>query len=251
MRTSDLGPDAGPRTEPPGRARGLGRIALAGLASLAACAGPARAPAVSAHGTMREVLREGRHEGRVDVLRAAGPTTVGVGALAGLAGEVTIVGGRALVATAVAGGRAATRPARDGDRAALLVVADVPVWEDVPLGDVASYHDLDRALAERLRARGVDPAEPTPVRVRGRAPRLSFHVIAGACPIADPTGPAPWRFSGAADDVELVGFYVEGAAGRLTHHTHRSHLHAITREGTGHLDEVALVDAVLSLPRAE
>jgi hypothetical protein len=48
--------------------------------------------------------------------------------------------------------------------------------------------------------------------------------------------------------VELVGFFAEGAAGRLTHHGRRSHLHAVADEVMGHLDEVALERAVLLLP---
>jgi len=65
-------------------------------------------------------------------------------------------------------------------------------------------------------------------------------VVAGACPIADPDGPPPWHLRGAEGVVEVIGFYVEGAAGRLTHHTGSSHLHAIFHEHSGHLDELDL-----------
>ena len=56
----------------------------------------------------------------------------------------------------------------------------------------------------------------------------------------------PWTYVFFA--VQLVGFFAEGAAGRLTHHTHRSHLHAVAGDVMGHLDEVALVHATLLLP---
>lgn len=238
----------------PSRALGAGAL----LALLAACSSSGPAPAesprveVATWGTMREVLRLGRSEARVTPVEVATPRSVGVGALAGLAGEVTIVDGSVLVATAspdVPGG-CEVRGASGDDRAALLVLADVPEWEEYELAACADYAALDGAIAQRLSDLGFASGEAVPVRVRGRASHLELHVVAGACPVADPTGPPPWRHAGGPAEVELVGVFAEGAAGRLTHHTHRSHLHAITAEAMGHLDEVALdAGAVLSLPR--
>lgn len=223
----------------------------------ASCAAPTlpTEAEVSTWGTMREVLREGQSGGRVALTTLAIKDAVGVGAMADLAGEVTVLDGRVLVA---AGGdrdsegasAPRVRDAVDGDSASLLVLASVPAWEEVPVGDCASYGELETAIAEQLGKRGIDLANPTPVRVRGRAQHLALHVIAGACPIANPSGPRPWRFSGPVEEVQLVGFYAEGAAGRLTHHDRSSHLHAVADEIMGHLDEVALEGAVLLLPAA-
>lgn len=216
-----------------------------GIWSLAACAAaPAR---VRTWGTMREVLREGHDEARVAPAAVVGPTAIGVGALARLRGEITIVDGRVLLAEAH-GARLQLRDADAADRAALLIVADVPRWTEVPLGDCGDYDALEGRVAAALRARGRDPAAPQPIRVRGRATDLHLHVIAGACPIAHPDGPPPWRFAGPLDAVELVGVFCDGAAGRLTHHDRRSHLHAVAPGLAGHLDDVALTDAVLLLP---
>ena len=77
---------------------------------------------------------------------------------------------------------------------------------------------------------------------------LIEDVIAGACPIANPDGPSPWRFAGPAEELSLFGFYVEGAAGVFTHHDRSSHLHAVADGRTGHLDEVDLTDAKLFVP---
>lgn len=216
----------------------------------AACAGTPPGTEVRSWGTMREVLRLGMTEGRVELGQLGERVSVGVGAMAGLEGEVTILDGRVLVARG-AQSAAAAPPVRDaavGDSAALLVVAEVGAWEEVPLVDCGSYEVLEAAIAAQLRARSLDPTEPQPVRIRGRAAHLALHVIAGACPIADPGGPRPWRFAGPVGAVELVGFYVEGAAGRWTHHTRSSHLHAVAEGLMGHLDEVTLEDAVLYLP---
>lgn len=224
------------------------------LVGLVACsaADPKPKVEVSTWGTMREVLRNGESHGRVQLVGFGSAASIGVGALADLAGEVTIVDGRILVAR----GRDATgadsfpniRDAIDGDAAALLVSADVSAWDEIPIGACADYDQLEQVVAKHLRARGHDLTQPQPIRVRGRAPKLAIHVIAGACPIANPNGPKPRRFEGSVDSVELVGFYVEGAAGRFTHHNHSSHLHAVAGPRMGHLDDVALEDAVLFVP---
>lgn len=237
------------------------RIPLRGISSLAivvlaatSCAGPPSLPEVevATWGTMREVLREGRSDGRVSLATIATAGSVGVGAMADLAGEVTILDGRVLVAAGdeldLETATPRVREAVVGDSAALLVLASVPSWEEVPIGNSASYAELETTIAKQLRQRGSDLSKAQPVRIRGRAPHLALHVIAGSCPVANPSGPQPWRFSGPVEEVELVGFYVEEATGRLTHHNRKSHLHAVANQFMGHLDEVTLEDAVLLLP---
>ncbi|MFN3239989.1 MAG: acetolactate decarboxylase [Planctomycetota bacterium] len=222
-------------------------VALLAVLLLASCTAPPATGPVRTFGGLRDVMRNGNDEGRVVLTDVATPTAVGVGALAGLRGEVTIADGRALVAERV-GDDVAMRDARPGERATLLVACEVAAWTELPLPDCADYATLEQRIGEALRQRGVDPFAPTPVRVTGRARNLRMHVIAGACPIANPTGPSPWRYDGPADDLTLVGFYVEDAAGQLTHHNRQSHLHAIADARTGHLDEVALEQVRLFVP---
>lgn len=222
------------------------RILIAG-ALVAACTARPTDRSVRTFGAMRDVLRNGNDEGRVVITDVATPAAVGVGALAGLRGEVTITGGRVHIAERDGDGLTVRAP-RAGERATLLVVGEVAVWTELPLPDCRDYASLEEQIAAALRGRGDDPFAPTPVRITGRANNLQMHVIAGACPIANPSGPSPWRFDGPADDVELVGFYVEDAAGKLTHHNRSSHLHAVADGRAGHLDEVVLVDAKLFVP---
>lgn len=226
------------------------RLALLATAALAACSA---GPTVTTWGSMREALRLGHSQARVTPTEVTSAQTIGVGALADLAGEVTIVDGEVLVAAPTTPTAApVVRTATAADRATLLVTADVPAWRELSLGDCASYAELEQRIAAQLALAGDDPRQPHPVRIRGRATSLRLHVIAGACPIARPDGPPPWRYDGAAEHVELVGVFVEGAAARLTHHDRRSHLHAVADAGgervMGHLDEIALADAVLMLP---
>lgn len=225
--------------------------------ALASCGGAVSAPdiEVSTWGTMHEVLREGQSEGRVALTPLANTDGVGVGAMADLAGEVTILNGRVLVASVPEDGSEGFDPSaprlRDaaaGDTATLLVFAEVPAWEEVRIDDCSSLIKLEGAIADQLRQRGMKTSNPQPIRIRGRARHLAVHVIAGACPIANPSGPPPWSFAGPVEEVELVGFYAEEAAGTLTHHNRHSHLHAVADSLMGHLDEVSIESAVLLLP---
>lgn len=220
---------------------------IAALATSACQAPPPTTTGLQTFGTMREVMRDGNMEGRVALSQFSGTETIGVGALAHLTGEITIVDGQVLVST-VQDGIAVMRLARPDDQATLLVTEDVGQWHHFEIGACRSYEALEQRIAELLRARGDDVTKPTPVRITGQAKRLQVHVINGACPIAQPDGPKPWRYDGPADNVKLVGFYVEDAAGRLTHHNHSSHLHAVSDQAMGHLDEVSLSDTILSLP---
>lgn len=192
-------------------------------------------------------MRNGQSEGRVALLPFDAKSSIGVGAMAGLQGEITIADGKVLVAT-VNNGVATVRQAKANDQATLLVVEDVAAWQDFPIGDCSSYDQLEQRIATQLRSSGRNLTVPTPIRVRGNFERLQVHVIAGACPIANPTGPKPWRYDGPASNAQLVGFYVEGAAGQLTHHNHTSHLHAVSDQAMGHLDDVMLTEAIVSLP---
>jgi len=220
------------------------------LLLLGSCAAPAADGrfAVRSWGTMAEVLRDGRSEGRVDLSAAARPGVLAVGALEGLMGEVTVVEGEVMVAEPAPQGGIALRPPAPGERAALLLLAHVTIWERVPLPDCANYTALEDAIAAALAARGHDASAPLPVRVRGRASSLQFHVLAGACPTAHPEGPPPRRYGATDAKVELVGFYAPDSAGVFTHHDRRSHLHAVVADAMGHLDEVALSEVLLLLP---
>lgn len=215
--------------------------------ALQACSVADTSGRVTGWGTMREALREGRSEARVALAGLGDDGAIGVGALAGLRGEVTIVDGRVLVARA-SGTECRVADAEPGVAATLLVRAEVDGWQEHGLPDCATYEELEAAIARELARCGFDRRRPTPVRIRGRGRHVGYHVIAGSCPIADPDGPEPWRFAGTIDEVELVGIYVEGGAGRWTHHDRKSHLHVVAPGRTGHLDAIDLVDAVLLLP---
>ena len=224
---------------------------------LSACAssGPEPAFEVSCWGTMREVLREGDDRARVPLARVVEKGTWGVGALAGLEGEVTVIDGKAHVAKVVDEGLY-LRSMRPRDEASLLVLASVQGWTASSMVQTRTLSDLEHLIAKRVESMGFDASNaPLPIRIEGDFDELSLHVIDGACPIADPDGSPPWRHQCEGVTGTLVGIYAEGQEGKLTHHARRLHLHALveTAEGrvlSGHVDEAAVGEgAQLMLPR--
>ncbi|MDP6479299.1 MAG: hypothetical protein QGI75_04580 [Phycisphaerales bacterium] len=196
---------------------------------------------------MRKVLSEGNTQPRVALAAVADqPGSIAVGALAGLAGEITIADGEVWVARSRGGRAVVSGPAlADRDHATLLTVAHVPQWTRITLADGASGAALAEAIAEAARSRGVDTSKPFPFIVEGQLTELEAHVIAGSCPIASPEGDSPWRFSLQEPmDGKLVGFYAEGMDGIMTHHGDATHAHVVfERDGktvTGHADHAGV-----------
>ncbi|MFT7679268.1 MAG: hypothetical protein ACI8QC_003269 [Planctomycetota bacterium] len=203
---------------------------------------------------MREVLRDGHTEGRVELNGLVGPHTIAVGAMAGLAAEITIDRGHADLAEvldAQAADGLLIRHPQPGEEAALLLLANVPEWTQHRLPAVPDLASLERAVCEAAQAVGIDTSGPVPFRVEGIAKQLQLHVLDHSCPIADPDGPAPWTYKGSGDAVVLVGFYAENAGGVLTHHGQSSHVHAIVpaQHVSGHLDALSMMPTgILFLP---
>lgn len=231
------------------------------LALLAGCSTPhPETIAVQQHGGMREVMREGRTEPRVDLAEIAGPGVMGVGALAGLAGEVTILDGEVWVARVDGDEVRTSGPSPvPGDRATLLTVATVPHWQQVEcaMSGPVTGSALERLVERTALEQGIDAGRPFPFVIEGVVEHLEIHCVNGFCPHASGTLPAgrePWRWtSDRPVPARIVGFYAPDAPGVMTHHGTEIHVHALLddagRVWTGHIDAVTLrPGASLRLP---
>jgi acetolactate decarboxylase len=208
-----------------------------------------RPAGVRHHGAMREVMRDGRTEGRIAVAAATRfPHAYAVGALEGLRGEITIVDGAAWVTRLHDGAPALTGPQpTEGDLATLLTVAHVPAWHDVEVTGSASGLALEHVIANAAREAGHDPERPIPFMLEGAPEELALHVINGFCPVSTPA-PAeaePWRWTMAdRQAVTVIGFYAPDSAGVMTHHGTALHAHAVVpRDGrtiAGHVDRLRI-----------
>ena len=217
---------------------------------LGACSTAPDVPVVQHVGPMREVMRDGRTEPRARLADHAVPGTFGVGALAGLDGEVLIDDGAVWIARE----GVAAEPAGEGAHATLLTTARVPAWREVALPAVASVDELEQAIAAAVPL-ATTGGDAVPFLLEGRG-RVALHVVRGSCPhgaAAAPEGPA--RFAAADVALRCVGFFVRGQGGVMTHHDTALHVHAFARDGArtvmGHVDELGLqAGAMLRVPAA-
>lgn len=232
-------------------------LALAGC-NAEHSAGKSVAPPVASSparwfGALHAIMHEGRTEAAVrlaDVV--AGPGTFGLGALAGLHGEVTVLDGVAWLARPRPDGTAEVRRAdlagADRDQgAALFVVARVASWHEIPLTNDIAWSQLDAFLGAALKERGHALDVPVALRVEGPVANLRWHVIDGSKlePGAGHADHARSAVSGRFEriDAKLVGFHSTAHQGVFTHAGAHSHFHAVVEDPltSGHVDEVTLL----------
>lgn len=224
---------------------------------LAGCASGRWDGRVRQWGTLREVLREGHVEGKAQIAEVAcGPGATGIGALADLAGEVTVIEGETWVARPSTGTPPTVARTRNAtDQAAFLVLATVPSWTETRIDAATHWDDLEALIASRADGGGLSGAETIPFVIEGDFDGLEAHVLNGACPFAaDPAKRGePVRFSRERTHGRLVGFFTTLPPGTLTHHGTRMHVHVVLdgSEGTsGHVDRADLqAGSMLRLPR--
>lgn len=207
---------------------------------------------------MKTVLAQGQIEARIAMADAITPNSVGIGALAGLEGELTILDGvihAARVTTDYGLSSTALSGEQSSDSATLLAICEVAEWERILLDEVSSLAALEKIVASELSSRGFDLSQPVPFKVDATFSEISIHVLNHSCPIANPDGPEPWRGEFRAKNGHLVGIYAVGFGGKLTHHGSDSHIHAIVLNGTdvdssGHAESFALEPgSILYLPK--
>lgn len=213
-------------------------------------------------GSFRRINHTGDTSGQVklaDLPQGAG--NWGMGALAGMAGEVLLYDGRLLVSRGEhSDGR--TGAARPDDQATLLAFGRVTEWRSVTLGE-----DMDRAgfeafVVAQAKALGLDTTQPFPFVVEGGYPALVWHVVTGADATPKHQGSATSRHADkhAAMHVfdqtqargQLVGIHSgELLEGVVSHPGERFHLHFVDPSlgFSGHVDGYAVArGAMLKLP---
>lgn len=211
------------------------------------------ASGVTQYGSIRETLRDGQTEARValvDVISGQN-NFIAVGAIAGLEGEITIVGEDVWVTRVSEGAPETSGPdVVDEDKATLLTAITVPAWSTE---ESHTAQESLRAFIESLaHDNGLDLHSPFPFIIDADSADLSLHVINGRCPMSGaPKSPGtePWRWSGDnVTDVRIVGVYARGQGGVMTHHGSPIHAHAIVsidgRMLTAHIDEATLAGSI-------
>jgi alpha-acetolactate decarboxylase len=241
----------------------------AGIAALVA--GTAIAAALPFSFTHFGNFRQMSHTGdtRAQVKLAAVPQVAGawgVGAMAGLKGEILVHDGKVLV-TPGSDPEGRTKPAAAGDEAVLFASAAVKSWVDVAVPRDMSQSGLEAFVIEHAKARGLDVEQPFAFLVDGTFPRLRWHVVTGEKPTAGSHGAghggghggghanaasAMRDFHSPGTRGRLVGIYSGKALeGVVSHPGERFHIHYADQpvRVSGHVDAYAVAaGAVLKLP---
>jgi acetolactate decarboxylase len=177
----------------------------------------------------------------------------GLGPIAGLRGEVTIIDGQVL--TSRVNGKEAAVAVEPGAKSVFLVYASVPAWRSIAIPtnvvsetDLASF--LERSLSANARSAFL---------VRGTAASARYHIQNYQGKAEDLTHEAHDKskvfFDLSETPVQLVGFFTnrEEDGGAFVHPGQTTHIHLISddHKAMGHLESVTLAPgAILFLPEA-
>lgn len=198
------------------------------------------------------------------------PGTWGVGATAGLKGEIVQIDGKLLVSPGSDAQGRVRAPVVD-EQALLYASARVHRWVDATVPRDMDQAQLEAFVREQAAATGLSVDQPFVFRVEGRFPKLRWHIVTGEAPagghaggghhghMADASGGHANQQSGMkvfhapGSTGQLVGVY-SGVAleGVVSHPGERFQVHFADAAATlsGHVDAYAVAaGAVLKLPQ--
>lgn len=207
---------------------------------------PAWDGTVRVDGALRAMFHEGR-TGAVVSLESVlpGATRYGVGALADLAGEITIVAGKAYMSTPDGEIARTTMVSASRAGATLLVTADVPRWQRVVLEEPIDFADLDDAIGRLAQAAGMDLETRFPFVLEGTFENLEWHVVDGSRLAAGGSShqdhlAAAVRARRDRTTATLIGFYSQHDERVFTHMGSKTHVHCVVTDpvAAGHVDRV-------------
>jgi len=207
-------------------------------------------------GAQREVLA-GDIGGRVDLLPLRPLADLyGLGPLAEVKGEITILDSRCHVATVKPDGGLAVEESF-AHRACFLVYSRVAKWQRVPLPEgVTDEKELERELPALAKAHGIDPSHPFPFRLKGRPGTVAFHVLNKTDGLPhSPEGHerAKAKYVLVDAEAEMIGFHSLEHRGIFTPGHSAIHLHMRSADGavSGHVDALKISrDLEFYLPHA-
>ena len=221
---------------------------------------------VEYRGSQKSIFETGKAEGVVPLAAMSGSAaTFGVGAAAGLDGEITVLRGSPYV-TKMRGGAYALD--HDPTQSAVFAVwTTQSQWlEQAIPADVVTYQDLQRFVKDRAIAAGIDVAIPFPFLLGGTPAEVKWHINVDrteARPIDRQLfAKSKESFVAVNQAMDIVGFYSEHHPGifisvlapgiRDKDAKNAIHIHMVTRDGksAGHIDDVVLSKGMkLFLPK--
>ncbi|KPP85477.1 MAG: Alpha-acetolactate decarboxylase [Rhodobacteraceae bacterium HLUCCO07] len=223
----------------------------------------ATAQDLTAHGNFRHMMHSGDTSGTVALDTLDAPSAWGVGATAGMRGEIVLRDGEVLVSRG-SDPEARLTPPEPGEEAAILARGTVADWHAVPLPHDMEPDRLTHFIEMQASARGLDTDAGFPIRLTGSFPTLVWHVVTGEPPHEGDTThgghgeghanahSAMNLYDEPGAEGEIVGVYTGPALeGVASHPGERLHLHFVSADGTrsGHVDEITFAaGTTLHLP---
>ena len=221
------------------------------------------------YGNFQHMMRTGDTSAQVAMAALPqGTGRWGLGATAGLRGEIVQIDGRLLVSPGSDPQGRVRAPLAD-EGAVLLASAQVGAWHDVAVPTDLDATAFERFLLDQARRHGLAVEQPFVFRVEGRFPHLLWHVVTGEpAPAGSSHGGGHGAGHGAGhanaqSDMklfrqpgasgQLIGVF-SGAAleGAVSHPGERLHLHYVDAAQTvsGHVDRYSVgAGSTLKLPR--
>lgn len=245
--------------------------AFMGVVAVAACA-TASIPAlkegmVEYYGSQKNIFETGKAEAKVPLTAMSGDfATFGVGAVAGLDGEITVFNGKPFV-TKVRGKEFTLDHSQD-HAAVFAVWTKQSRWADeaVP-SNIKTYLDLQNFVKARAVAAGIDVSQPFPFLLIGTPAELKWHINVDRTE-GKPIDKELFAKSKAGyviknEPVDIVGFHSEKHPGvfisayapaiKEKDVKNTIHIHLVSRDGksAGHIDDVTLAGGMtLRLPKS-
>lgn len=244
--------------------------AIAGACTLAACATAtipaAREGLVEYYGSQKNIFDTGKAEAKVPLAAMSGPeASFGVGAVAGLDGEITVFEGKPYV-TKVRGKEFTMDHGHD-HAAVFSVWTKNTQWRDEPLPvSVKSYLDLQRHVKARAAAAGIDTSQPFPFLLAGTPAELKWHInvdLTEGKPIDRQLfAKSKANYTMKNQPVDIVGFHSEKHPGvfisayapaiKEKDVKNTIHIHLVSKDGksAGHIDDIMMgTGMMLRLPK--
>jgi len=223
---------------------------------------------IKAYGNFKHMAHTGETKGVVKLSALdTSKGSYGVGALAGLRGEIFLWDGRLLVSRGHSPKGSTEAPAAS-DEAVIFVGGKVNAWRELTIPTDMNQAQFEAFVVENAKKNGIAPDRPFPFAVRGTGLNVVWHVVTGAAPAsghsadgghAAPAGghaPAPAAhgrttthqqghagmhvFKEHAASGTLLGFYTATALeGIASHPGERFHVHYASTDFSvsGHVDE--------------
>lgn len=244
---------------------------LLGTVTLVACATTAfpslKDGLLEYAGSQKSIFDTGKAEAKVPVAAMSGaPDFFGVGAVAGLDGEITVFQGKPYVTKVRGSGY--TMDHSPEHTATFAVWTRQTAWteQSVP-AEVKGYLDLQNFVKARAAAAGIDVNRPFPFQLAGMPMEVKWHInvdLTDGKPINSALfAKSKIGYVAKNEPMDIIGFYSEKHPGvfvsayapAITADSgckNAMHIHMVTRDGksAGHIDNLILGPGmILRLPK--